>query len=72
MKPNEEELVKQHIKDVPNKSDDELVHYLKCASSRSQKPYKDLVKAIETERKKREKPKASQIPKEVQAKLDNL
>jgi hypothetical protein len=49
--------IKQTIKHLSELSDDTLVHYLKIVSSKQSKAektlYAPLVKAIETERKKR-------------------
>lgn len=51
-----EELVNEHIADIPNRTDEELAYYFQCASSHDNtklmKPYK---MAVDKERKRRGK-----------------
>ena len=53
------ELIDQTIKQLPTFSDEQLVHYYKCSLSRqlpADKPlFTKLIKAIESERKSRNK-----------------
>ena len=53
------ELIDQTIKQLPEFSDEQLVHYYKCSLSRqlpADKPlFTKLIKAIESERKSRNK-----------------
>lgn len=53
------ELIDQTIKQLPEFSDEQLVHYYKCSLSRqlpAEKPlFAKLIKAIESERKSRNK-----------------
>lgn len=53
------ELIDQTIKHLPEFSDEQLVHYYKCSLSRqlpAEKPlFAKLIKAIESERKSRNK-----------------
>ena len=53
------ELIDQTIKQLPEFSDEHLVHYYKCSLSRqlpAEKPlFAKLIKAIESERKSRNK-----------------
>lgn len=53
------ELIDQTIKQLPELSDEQLVHYYKCSLSRqlpAEKPlFAKLIKAIESERKSRNK-----------------
>jgi hypothetical protein len=48
------ELIKLHIANIPNMSDDELVHHQKCCTSSDHaKKLKAYAKAIEKERRAR-------------------
>ena len=53
------DLIDQTIKDLPTFSDEQLVHYYKCSltkQSSQEKPlFAKLIKAIESERKSRNK-----------------
>ena len=53
------DLIDQTIKDLPTLTDETLVHYYKCSLSRqapAEKPlYSKLIKAIESERRSRNK-----------------
>lgn len=53
------DLIDQTIKDLPTFSDEQLIYYYKCSLSRhlpSDKPlFSKLIKAIESERKSRNK-----------------
>ncbi len=59
------DLIKKTITELPSYSDEQLVHYYKCALSKrapSEKTaYASLIKAIESERNKRNKTKPIQI-----------
>lgn len=47
------ELVEEHIVDLPNRTDSELTHLFKCASSHGSKLFKPYEIAITKERKAR-------------------
>lgn len=47
------ELIKQHIDDIPNRTDSDLQHLFKCSSSHGGKLMKPYELAIAKERKKR-------------------
>ena len=53
------DLIDQAIKDLPTFTDEQLIHYYKCSltkQSAQEKPlYSKLIKAIETERRARNK-----------------
>lgn len=66
------DLIDQAIKDLPTFTDEQLIHYYKCSltkQSAQEKPlYSKLIKAIETERRARNK---IQIIQEEEPSIDN-
>lgn len=59
------DLIKKTIVELPSYSDEDLVYYYKCALSKrapsDKTTYASLIKAIESERNKRNKTKPIQI-----------